>query len=192
MIDRPILVLDQSLENTGFALFADNALAMSGSWHLADGAKNRSIGFVELFRKLGGMHKGHGIGHIVHEAPAFGTVNKGANQLVAAAGLVAVIELFSKSRGLPDPISYSPRSWRTSWFMKVERKAIAAKPQRSRDWKRPALERARQYGFDPVSHDEAEAIAILHHHLIVSGVQPPWTDGGKVVEPLYGLEDCPT
>lgn len=192
MSDLPaILALDQSLESTGFALFADGAIVMSGSWHLCDGAKNRSIGFRELFTRLDKLHKGRGFTEIVHEAPAFGAVNKGADQLVGAIGMIAIIELFAQSRGLPAPRSHAPISWRTSWFRKIERKAIAAKPQRLRDWKRPALLRARQYGFDPKSHDEAEAIAILHHDLIRSGIEPPWIGEGRNLEAIYAISEVP-
>lgn len=186
MSDLPaILALDQSLEATGFALFADGKVAMHGSWHLCDGARNRALGFRELFTRLDSLHRGRGFAQIVHEAPAFGAVNKGSDQLVGSIGLIAVIELFAESRRLPAPRAHAPISWRTSWFRKAERKAIAAKPQRLRDWKRPALERAEQYGFDVVSHDEAEAIAILHHDLIRSGIQPPWVEPSRNLEMLH-------
>lgn len=185
MSDRT-LYLDQSHENTGFVLFVDNAVLISGAWHLADGAKQRAIGFRELFTRLDAIHKGHKITQIVHESPVFGAVNKGSDQLVATSGLVAVIELFSHSRGLPAPRAYGPTSWRTSFFTKEERRAFKAR--RVKDWKHWATLRARQYGFDPASHDEAEAIGICHHDLLRSGIMPPWIAAGRNLEPICGEE----
>lgn len=171
---EPTLYLDQSLERTGFALFVEGRDLVSGSWPLCEGARHRELGFRELWHRLDAMHKGHGFRQIVHEAPVFGAANQGEDHLIGAIGLIAIIELFCISRGLPKPRSYGPSSWRTSFFTKTERKLIRAKPQKLRDWKRPAILRARQYGFDPSSHDEAEAIGICDHDLLKMRITPPW------------------
>ena len=180
----PILYLDQSLERTGFALFVEGQDLITGSWPLCDGAKARALGFRELFTKLDSMTKGHGIRQIVHESPVFGAVNKGGDQLIGSAGLVAVIELFAHSRGMPNPRSYGPSTWRKSWFTTSERRIIRAKPKNVRDWKHPAVLRARQYGFDPNSHDEAEAIGIAHHDLIRQGIKPYWQNQSLELESI--------
>jgi hypothetical protein len=173
-----LLVLDQSLSSTGFALW-DGSDVVSGIWPLCDGIESRAQGFRELFHRLDALHKGRGLAQIVHEEPVMGAVNKGAGQIIAAVGLVPIIELFAISRGLPSPISYAPQSWRASFFTKAERKAI-----RGKDWKRPAVERARQLGFDPVSADEAEAIAILDHHLLKLKITPHWRQGAAMLDPV--------
>lgn len=184
MPDQPILALDQSLSSTGFALLKAGSVILSGSWRLCDGAKNRSLGFRELWGKLDAMHKGHRLDRIVHERPSFGAVNQGEDQLIGAIGLIAVIELFAESRGIPIS-SYAVQQWRGTFFTKSERKAIAAKPQKVRDWKRPAIMRACQLGFDPATHDQAEAIAILDHHLLTNKIMPQWREkAGIMLEPV--------
>lgn len=184
MPDRIILSLDQSLSSTGFVLLKAGSAILSGSWPLCDGAKNRALGFRELWGKLDAMHKGHGLDRILHERPSFGAANQGEDQLIGAIGMVAVIELFACSRSIPID-AYSVQSWRSTFFTKAERKAIAAKPSRVRDWKRPAVERARQLGFDPITHDEAEAIAIADHHLLKHKITPAWRGkAGPMLDPV--------
>lgn len=172
-MSEPILALDQSLSSTGWCLYAEGEDPVSGSWPLASSAKKRAEGFRELWGHLDKMHKLHGFAELVHERPSFGAVNQGEDQLIGAVGLIGVIELFCCARSI-EIRSHSVQSWRTTWFLKHERKAIAAKPQKVRDWKRPALERAEQYGFAVASHDEAEAIAILDHDLLTRRITPPW------------------
>ncbi len=170
-----ILALDQSLARTGFALWRSGQDLITGSWPLAERASMRGLAYRELWGKLDTLHAESGFRLIIHERPAFGAANQGEAQLLAALGLIGVIELYATARGI-EVQSYSVQSWRASWFLKHERKAIAAKPERVRDWKLPALMRARQLGFDPMSHDEAEAIGILDHHLLIAGILPSWRD----------------
>lgn len=179
MAGGSLLVLDQSLSSTGFALWDGSAVVMSGAWPLCDGIDNRAQGFRQLWQHLDAMHKGRGLAQIVHEEPVMGAVNKGAGQIIAAVGLVPIIELFAISRGLPSPVSYAPQSWRSSFFTKAERKAI-----RGKDWKRPAVERCRQLGFDPIDHNEAEAIAILDHHLLKLKITPCWRREAIMLDPV--------
>jgi hypothetical protein len=173
---RAILSLDQSLSSTGFALFGESLIA-SGAWPLCDGVDDRDRGFLELFGHLDRLHKGHGLIAILHEEPLLMRIDK-TPKLIGLYGLVAVIELFGKSRKIP-VVSYEARSWRSSFFSKAERAALKGK-----DWKRPAVERARQLGQNPTSHDEAEAFAILDHHLIKRKITPPWRAGAPMLEPV--------
>lgn len=181
MSDRIVLVLDQSLSSTGFALLREGSAVLTGSWHLCDSSGNRALGFRELWSKLDAMHKGYGLDLIVHEKPSFGAANKGEDQLIGAVGMVAIIELFTVSRSIRIA-SYASRSWRSTFFTRTERKIIAAKPTRLRDWKRPAILRARQLGFDPASHDEAEAIGIADYHLLKNKTTPEWRAGDLLLE----------
>lgn len=177
-----ILFLDQSLSSTGFALMDDGELIETGAWPLCDGTDNRREGYRQLWGKMQAIHEAKGIGLIVHEAVAFGAVSKGEAQLLATAGLVGIIDLFSVSRGMPRPIAYAPRSWRSTFFTKLERQIIAAKPTKIRDWKHPAILRCRQLGFDPASSDEAEAIGIADHHLIKNKIMPAWRKNLPVLD----------
>lgn len=168
-----ILALDQSMSCTGWALYVEGCDVMVGSWPLADRAAMRAEGFRQLFGHLDQMHKAHGLAQIVHEKPNFGAVNQGEDQLIAQIGLIAIIELFGVSRSVPVSAHYT-QSWRTTWFLKHERKAIQAMPGKLRNWKGRAIERAEQYGLAAANGDEAEALAILTHELLTSNRTPPW------------------
>ena len=169
----PILALDQSLSRTGFALWSSGQDLISGSWPLASRTALRAQAYRELWGKLSSVHANCPLAEIVHERPTFGAANQGEAQLLAACGMIGVIELFAVSRGIKVS-SHAVQSWRSSWFLKHEAKAIRAKPEKLRDWKGAALRRARQFGFDPASHDEAEAIAILDHHMLTNTIMPQW------------------
>lgn len=173
------LALDQSLSNTGWALQREAGGGLiSGAWPLCDGISRRALGFLELWRKLDAFNKGHGLGEIIHESPSFGAVNQGEEQLISAIGLIAVIELFAQSRSIA-VASYPARTWRGTWFNRDERRLLKGK-----SWKHPAVLRARQFGFDPVSGDEAEAIGILDHHLMKSKITPPWRSADLLLSPI--------
>lgn len=172
-MSNAILALDQSLSRTGWALHVDGCGLMVGSWLLAERAAMRAEGFRQLFYHLDQMHKTHGLAEIIHEKPNFGAANQGEDQLIGQIGLIAVIELFGCSRSVSVDAHYT-QSWRTTWFLKHERKAISAMPGKLRDWKGRAIKRAEQYGFGVMNSDEAEAIAILTHHLLLKERTPPW------------------
>lgn len=169
-IGGSLLILDQSLSSSGFALW-DGSDVTSGTWPLCESEAQRALGFRELFHRLDAMHRANVLREIVHEAPPLGTVNQGAGQIFGKIGLVAIIELFACSRCIA-VTSYAVQSWRGTFFTKAERQAL-----RGRDWKRPAILRCRQLGFDPATDDEAEAIAILDHHLLKQKITPPWRQG---------------
>jgi hypothetical protein len=180
MYKRGITVtLDQSLSSCGFALYGEGLIA-SGAWSLCRGVEDRAEGYRQLFGKLDAIHKEHHILQLVHETIAFGAVNKGQDQLLAAAGLVATIELFAKSRSLLAPVAYQPKQWRGTFFSRDERAALKGK-----SWKHPAILRCRQLGLDPVTSDEAEAIGILDHHLGKLKVMPDWRrKAGFMLDPV--------
>lgn len=166
MTGGAILSLDQSLSSTGWALLTGEEVDC-GAWPLCEGIRNRAYGFLELFRHLDAMHRGHGFTEIVHEEPISTRVDKTPKQ-VALFGLVAVIELFAVSRNIT-VTAYPANKWRSTFFNAEERKQF-----RGKDWKRPAIERCRQLGRDPNTDDEAEAFAILDHHLHCQRIIPPW------------------
>lgn len=176
MSGERILTLDQSLARTGWARSTGGHDFRSGSWPLSPGTGMRGEAYRELWVKLAAEHQREPIDVIAHEAPVFGAANKGEAQLLATTGMIGVIELFAINFGI-EVVSHAVQTWRGTWFRKDERKIIAARPARFRDWKGPAAERARQYGFEPASHDEAEAIAIMDHHLLrICKITPPWRE----------------
>lgn len=150
---------------------------MTGSWPLCEGIRNRAHGFLTLFRHLDAMHKTSALAQIAHEEPIARKIDKTPKQ-VALFGLVAVIELFATSRGI-EVSGYQSDKWRSTFFSAEERKHF-----RGKDWKRPAIERARQLGRDPQTDDEAEAFAILDHHLHCKRIMPQWRTANPFLETL--------
>lgn len=135
----------------------------------------RGAMLVEFFGHLDRMHNVHPLTEICHEQPVIGAANQGQSELLAQIGMIGVIDLWCHSRGLPPARSHHVQSWRTTWFLKHERKAIAALPGKLKDWKGRAIARARQFGFDPATHDEAEAIALCDHDLLSTlKITPAW------------------
>lgn len=180
---RQILYLDQSPSRTGWMLWRSGRDPLSGSWPLA-GAKHRGEMLRELFGHIDQMHKAHRLTEICHEQPVMGAANQGHAELIAQISMIGVIDLWCCSRGLPAPRSHHVQSWRTTWFLKHERKAIAAMPAKLKDWKGRAVRRARQFGFDPATHDEAEAIAIADHDLLAQKITPAWRAADLQLEPV--------
>lgn len=164
-----ILSLDQSLSSTGYALARVGGDTLtSGEFPLCAGVACRDDGFLELWRRLDAWHKEHGLTAICHEEPISKKTDKTPTQ-IALYGLVAIVELFAISRGRIPVHSYESRQWRMSFFSKEER-ALAAGDR----WKRLAIERCRQFDFDPAGNDEAEAIGILDHHMHKMKITPFW------------------
>ena len=171
-----ILSLDQSLSGTGWVLLAGDQVT-GGVWPLCDGIRHRAQGFRTLFGYLDAMHKDHQLAEILHEEPISGPKDTTPKR-VALFGLVAIIELFGVSRGIK-VTAHPSQSWRGTFFSAEERKQF-----RGKDWKRPAIERSRQLGHDPSTDDEAEAFAILDHHLHCQRIIPPWRVAHPFLETL--------
>lgn len=150
---------------------------ITGHWPLCEGIRTRALGFLTLFRHLDQVHKGYGLDAIMHEEPISLKIDKTPKQ-VALFGLVAVIELFGASRNIP-VTPYRTDDWRGTFFSDEERKHY-----RGKDWKRPAVERSRQLGLDPSTDDEAEAFAILDHHLHCMRITPAWRTANPFLETL--------
>lgn len=166
MCRRRILSLDQSLSSCGWALWDEGEdQIQSGAWPLADGIRHRASGFTQLFRNMAALHDEKPISIIAHETPLKMPIDK-REKLVALYGLVATIELFCDARGI-QCTSIGIEDWRKTFYSPEERKG---RPY----WKRMAIERSRQLGFDPRINDEAEAIAILDHQLHVMQITPSW------------------
>lgn len=160
------VALDQSLSCCGFALWDEgDDLARSGSWELAPNVKQRGMGFVDLFRYLAEFHKEKPITAIAVEQPIKRPTDK-VEKLIALYGLVAVVETFAKARNIPCHV-IGIGKWRASYYTSGER---VGKP----DWKRMAIMRSRQYGYDPLDDNEAEAIGILDHFLLSMEITPKW------------------
>lgn len=163
---RP-LCLDQSLSCCGWARLDGQGEPQIGHWHLADGVANRPAGFVQLHRNLESAWRADPFNLLTFEAPVKTRVDK-VDKLVALYGLVAHVESWGRARGVR-VVSIDQRHWRETFLGKGYRKG------RDREQvKRAAVERARQYGMDPVNTDQAEAFGMLDHILLSHKLQPAW------------------
>lgn len=167
-----VLTLDQSISNTGWALVGGSRgwAAQTGAWPLGDGAgpDKRPAAFIALQRNIQRIHAEEPLEAIGYETPIWKPGDK-VDKMVALYGLVSQIEVWAHSRRVPF-FSISQSDWRET-FLGAARKGTDAEQK-----KRLAVERARQFGFDPKSDDEAEATGILDHLLHVLGHVPKWRE----------------
>jgi hypothetical protein len=169
-----IVALDQSLSNTGFAVWDEGeALPRSGAWPLCEGVHQRALAFVGIHRELAAINEGSPIDLLVYEKPLKLPTDK-LEKLIGLYGLVAHVESYARVKRITcHPIE--TRDWRGSWFNGMEIKGRD-------DLKRLAIERARQLGMNPITHDEAEAIGILDHAMHLNKITPPW----RIAHPFVG------
>lgn len=157
-----LLALDQSITSCGWVV-TDGQQAQSGAWHLADNIPGRAGGFSMLRRHLTRLHKAEPLTLIAYETPIKTPVDK-VEKLIALYGLVAVLEGWAYTNRVP-VISIAQQDWRATWL---------GKTRKDDDKKRLAVLRARDFGFDPTTHDEAEAIGIADHVLHLQKITPAW------------------
>ncbi len=162
-----LLALDQSPLSTGFALWDEGREApISGAWPLCEGIAKRAVGFVQVHRSIAAIHKERPIDVLVYEQPIKRPSDK-VEKLIALYGVAAHIESYCQIKGIRCFVVRAG-DWRETY--------LGAKHgiKGSENFKRAAVERGRQFGFDPVTHDEAEAIGILDHQLHAMKITPPW------------------
>lgn len=161
-----ILAIDQSPSSCGFAVWnTGDAIPQSGAWPLCENIKQRSLAFAGLRRELVAIHKAEPIDLIAHEKAIKLPTDK-LDKLIALYGLVAIIEGFAQARRIRF-MAAAAGDWRKTWFNGME---VEGHP----DLKRMAIERARQFGMDPINDDEAEACGILDHTMHLEKITPPW------------------
>lgn len=172
-----VLTLDQSLSSTGWALWDEgDDKPVSGAWPLCDGIKHRAAGFVQLHRNLAAIHAECPINLLAYEQPIKTPADK-VEKLIALYGIAAHIESYCKIKGIPFLI-IGQRKWRASF---IGKDCHGLGTERI---KRLSIERARQFGLDPITHDEAEAIGILDHVLHLHKIMPPWRVKNPFIMPL--------
>lgn len=161
------LALDQSLTSCGWALF-DGKGATIGSWPLAENAqqRQRAAGFNALRAKLTEIHKDGPLDWVAFEAPLKTRIDA-LQKLRGLLGLTATIESWCVFRNIP-MAEVDQRNWRASWLGDSRKGVDRAQ------LKILAVDRARQFGFDPLNSDSAEALAIMDHVLLAEKITPPW------------------
>jgi len=167
-----ILALDPSKRNCGWAYFAEgSATAQHGVWdQLGSEYTGRGRLFYSYFAALAEHRKVLPFDRVHAEEPINlvpGTVATTAENVWIAVGMAATLELFCESFGVSLEWVHQA-TWRRHFLGKMPRRT------KSPDLKAYAMERARQLGFSPRRHDEAEALGILDHALERLRIAAPW------------------
>lgn len=170
-----ILYLDQSPSSCGWALWqTGDELPQSGAWQLCEPGK-RAHAFVAIHREISAIHAAGAIDILAHETPLKLPTDK-VSQLIGTYGLIAHLESIAHVKRMT-LMSIDQQDWRSTWFngMKITGRE---------NLKRAAIERARQFGMDPATDDEAEAIGGLDHVMHLQKIVPPWRVANPMVATL--------
>ena len=167
-----ILALDLSKTATGWACWApgDERVA-SGVWQLGSEYTSRGRVYAKLHENMIGLHR---LGKI--EALFFedainimpGAVQTNVESVRLAAGLCAHAESFGEAVNCRHICGVNQVTWRREFLGRI------ARGTKKVDLKDMAMQRARELGFKPQRHDEAEAIGILDYACTELDLAPFW------------------
>jgi len=172
-----ILALDQSETSTGFAVWGpDDEKVHSGFKQLGSEYTSSGLVFAKLHELMSDLHAIGKIDAVFYETPRHlsgWNQQSNANAHLLLVGLAAHIESWCAAMGC-QVRSVHMSTWRSHFFAKMER------PRGKTDLKDLAMQRARQLGFKPKRHDEAEAIGILGYGCEAAGLEPYWFADGAL------------
>lgn len=177
-----IVALDLSKRSAGWACWSkDDQQAFSGSWVLGSEFTSKGRTFGALHQRLSEINSLGRIDAIFYEkplnlGPASGTTN--ADTIDVLIGLAMHAESWGDAMGCRIIRAVHQASWRRSFIGSMKRGT------KSVDLKDYAMQRARQLGFKPSKHDQAEAIGILDHACFDLDIIPPWRANEVLRAPL--------
>ena len=167
-----ILALDLSKKSTGWARWGlGEERAVSGTWELGSEFTSRGKVYLKLHQNMADLYSVSPFDAVFFEeavSPAKLQGQTNAETIKLAAGLGSHVESFGEAMGLRIIREVNQATWRRDFLGKLPRHL------RSADLKQMAMDRARQLGFKPQKHDEAEAIGILDHACLSLDLTPPW------------------
>lgn len=171
---KKILALDPSKRCTGWAFYGEgHNQAQHGVWdRIASEYSSRGSIYYALYKHLMEHHQVLRFTHVYAEEPLNllpGTVQTQAENIWISVGMGAVIEMFCHTMNLKLSWVHQAR-WRRDFIGRMPRGT------KSPDLKQFAMERARQLGFSPRKHDEAEAIGVLTYGCALERIRMPWLD----------------
>ena len=177
------LALDLSKTNTGWAQWRDGwDRPIFGSVKL--GTEYTSIGGMcgKLHRELAAIHKATPVKWGFIEKPLTASQlhgNTNADALFKLAAIAAHAHSFGYAKGWVGQgvTEINITTWRRHFIGKMPR---GTKSKALKDY---TMERCRQLGLKPRSHDEADAIGLLDYCLHMKGVTPPWAQR-EVLRPM--------
>jgi hypothetical protein len=97
--------------------------------------------------------------------------NQNAAQVIKAAKLHGTIEELCASMAVP-LVEVAIQTWRTHFLGKVSPPKGLKELERKNWWKEQALRRCRERGWEPGSHDAAEACGVLDWYMSIA--DPAW------------------
>ena len=110
-----------------------------------------------------------------------GTVSTNVEAVKLSAGLCAHAESFGEAVGCRIIRAVNQTTWRREFIGRMKRGT------KSVDLKAYSMERARQLGFRPAKHDEAEAIGILTYACVALDLKAPWL-AEEILRPPLGFD----
>lgn len=178
-----ILALDISKRSTGWAWFAEGAdRARHGVWdRLGSEYTSRGQLFYAFYGQLLDHRRAMPFERVAAEEPVNlipNSVQTNAESVWIAVGMGATLELFCHSFKVRLEWVHQA-TWRRHFLGRMPRATKSA------SLKALAMERARQLGFSPHRHDEAEALGILDHALERLRIPVPWR-AEEVLRPPLG------
>jgi len=180
-----IIALDLSKRSTGYAVLCDGwNTARHGCWQLGSEYTSDGRTFAKLHQNLADLRKLARFDTLYFEEPihpAALTGHTNIDTLRVLAGLAAHAESFAAAVGLRICMRVNISSWRKHFVGKMPRGT------KTKDWKHYAIERCRQYGFQPRKDDEADALGILDYACELQGFRPPWR-ADEVLRPVLMLD----
>lgn len=178
------VTLDLSVKATGWASWSPGQeRPVSGTWELAPGLQWAARAYIRLQRNLADLHAIEPITDILYEdsLPAErlqGQTNR--ETLKAAVGLTEHAESFGEAIGAKTRYT-NQSTWRRHFIGKMKRGT------RTPDLKAYAMQRCRELGFNPLNHNQAEALGILDFAISLAGITPPWRTQHVLVSELGGV-----
>lgn len=167
-----ILALDLSKRSTGFACWGpDDSVAASGFWELGSEMTSNGRVFAKLHQHMTELHRLGRIDAVFYEEPLDPRVLSGhtnIDTLRVLSGLASHAQSWGEAMGCRIIRSVNMATWRRHFLGKMPRATKTAQ------LKELAMERARQLGFRPAKHDQAEAIGILDHACEELQIMPYW------------------
>ena len=178
-----ILALDQSESATGYAVWGeDDARAVTG-WKVL-GSEYTSPGrvFANIHELMTDLNQLGRIDAVFYETPRHlsgWNEHSNANSHLLLVGLAAHIESWTAAMSCRCR-SVNMATWRRHFIGAMKRGTKKA------DLKAFAMQRARELGFKPARHDEAEAIGILDFACDALGILPYWRAANPLVQQFAG------
>lgn len=177
-----VLALDLSKRSTGFACWGEgDEKVASGCWELGSEFTSDGRVFANLHARMHDLHRIARIDALFIEETLDPRVLSGHTNIATLkvlSGLSAHAKSFAEAMSFKIVREVNQTTWRRHFIGSMKRGT------KSVDLKDYAMQRARQLGFKPRRHDEAEAIGILDFACDQIQMRPYWVADQVLRAPL--------